>query len=37
MVEFRAVDSGNGLTTNRPYVIRADNDTSTKIQFISEL
>ena len=37
MVEFRAVDSGNGLTTNRPYVIRADNDTSAKIQFISEL
>ena len=37
MVEFRAVDSGNGLTTNRPYIIRADNDTSAKIQFISEL
>ena len=37
MVEFRATDSGNGLTTNRPYVIRSDNDTSAKIQFISEL
>mgnify|MGYP001472541387 CR=1 FL=1 len=37
MVEFRGVDSGNGLTANRPYVIRADNDTSAKIQFISEL
>ena len=37
MVEFRAVDSGNGLTTNRPYIIRSDNDTSAKIQFISEL
>ena len=37
MVEFRAVDSGNALTTNRPYIIRADNDTSAKIQFISEL
>jgi len=37
MVEFRAVDSGNGLTANRPYVIRSDNDTSAKIQFISEL
>jgi len=37
MVEFRGVDSGNGLTTNRPYIIRADNDTSAKIQFISEL
>ena len=37
LVEFRATDSGNGLTTNRPYVIRADNDTSAFIQFISEL
>ena len=37
MVEFRAVDSGNALTTNRPYIIRSDNDTSAKIQFISEL
>ena len=37
VVEFRAVDSGNGLTTNRPYIIRSDNDTSAKIQFISEL
>ena len=37
MVEFRGVDSGNGLTANRPYVIRADNDTSVKIQFLSEL
>ena len=37
MVEFRAVDSGNGLTTNRPYIIRSDNDTSAKIQFISDL